>query len=339
MREIIFAIQQIGPYHHARFQALSDDFNVVVIETRPQDTTYSWETDFPDAKYKSIPLSRNPLRLAKVIGRKPIFICGWYDKEMLLLLGISWLKKSKRIIISDSRAADAVRVFWKEKLKQFILKFYHAGLVAGKESEAYLRQLKFLKPVGKPWDVVDVTLWKPTTGITKENYWVFPARLVEKKNHVFFLSAFAQAIEKVENPPKLFLCGDGPLQLEIERLIEELGIEHLVVFKGFVHTKEMVEIMQKAQWMVLPSIYDQWGLVVNEALASGTRVLLSDNCGAKELIEVGVNGYLLNDNNALIDLMPKIDALQKEESAKNMLPQGFTMHDFVDAVKKIADVG
>jgi glycosyltransferase involved in cell wall biosynthesis len=335
MGKVIFAIQQIGPYHHARFQALSKDFNVLVIETRPSDTTYSWNTHFPDAAYQRERFYANPLKMAKIIGRKPIFICGWYDKEMLMLLGLSCFMRSKRIIISDSRAADAVRVFWKEKLKQFILKFYSAGLVAGKESEAYLRQLHFTQPIEKPWDVVDEKLWKPSIGIIKENYWVFPARLVEKKNHAFFLSAFAQAIEKVENPPKLYLCGDGPLQLELEILIEELSIGHLVVFKGFVHTNEMIPLMQHAQWMVLPSVYDQWGLVANEALAAETSVLISDNCGAKEMIVNGENGYVFNDHNLLEILSKLLDPNQTSISQQGKVPPGFRLEDFIVACKNL----
>tara|TARA_R110001592_G_scaffold363109_2_gene680466 strand:- start:161700 stop:162716 length:1017 start_codon:yes stop_codon:yes gene_type:complete len=335
MREIVFAIQQIGPYHHARFQALAKEMQVLIIETRPNDTTYSWETEFPNAIYKRVTYSKNIGTLKQYLLSKTVFICGWYDKEMLNILLAATLVKAKRILISDSRAADAERIWWKEIVKSLVLKFYHGALVAGKESEVYLRQLNFLKPVGKPWDVVDEKLWKPAIGITKENYWVFPARLVEKKNHAFFLSAFAQAIEKVENPPKLFLCGDGPLQLELEILVDELDIGHLVEFKGFVHTSEMIPLMQLAQWMVLPSIYDQWGLVVNEALAAETPVLISDNCGAKELIVKGENGYVFNDHNLLEILTKLMDRKHTFMGQPIKVPSGFRLEDFVGACKNL----
>lgn len=335
MHDVIFTIQQIGPYHHARFQALAKEMRILVLETRPSDTTYSWNTYFPDADYQRASFHANPFKMAKIIGRKPIFICGWYDKEMLLLLWLSFLMRSKRIIISDSRVADAERVAWKEKLKSFILKWYHAGIVAGAESEAYLRQLHFSQPIEKPWDVVDEKLWKPASCITKGNYWVFPARLVEKKNHAFFISAYAKSIMGLENPPKLYLCGDGPLQTKLKNLVVELGIEHLVVFKGFVHTHEMIGIMQKAQWMVLPSVYDQWGLVVNEALAASTPVLISNNCGAKELIVDGENGYVFNDNN-LLDILSKL--LDPNHTFMNQpikVLSGFRLEDFVTASKNL----
>jgi glycosyltransferase involved in cell wall biosynthesis len=342
MHDVVFAIQQVGPYHHARFQALSGNLNVLVIETRPKDSTYSWVTNFPDANYRRVDFNINPFKLAKIVGRKPIFICGWYDKEMLLLLGVSWFVRTKRIIISDSRSADSVRVAWKERLKQLILKFYNAALVAGAESEAYLRQLHFTQPVEKPWDVVDEKAWKPPFGILKGNYWVFPARLIEKKNHAFFLSAYAQAIENIESPPLLHLCGDGPLQMELEHLVKKLGVEKYVIFKGFVQTDEMKELIQKALWVVLPSKYDQWGLVANEALSAKTRVLISDNCGAKELITQNVNGIVYPHTVSLKDLVKIIlQCINKkiDLESSNFMPKEFEIGRFVDAVKLLSHVG
>ena len=43
--------------------------------------------------------------------------------------------------------------------------------------------------------------------------------------------------------------------------------------------------------MILASTHDQWGLIVNEALAAGAPVLVSDRCGAHELVRNGVNGF------------------------------------------------
>lgn len=335
MAEIIFVIRQIGPYHHDRFQALAKEMPVKVIETRASDDTYSWNTTFHNANYKRIALPKNPVALRKVLRGNSVFICGWYDWEMLFVLLISVITTCHRIIISDSRAADAERVFWKEKVKSFILKFYNGALVAGKESADYLKQLGFKKRIEKPWDVIDESQWTPKEKVEKENYWVFPARLVEKKNHLLFLKCFAKMVYRLENPPMLYLCGDGPLESSIKASVEELELKHLVVFKGFLQKEEMIPIMQKATCMVLPSIYDQWGLVVNEALAAGTPVLISDNCGAKELIVNGENGFVLKVNDEL-ELDFNMLNLLKEISIS--VPEQFNLNQFILSVKEISHV-
>lgn len=336
MREVVFTIQQIGPYHHARFQALAEEMQVLIIETRPNDTTYSWETEFPNAKYKRVTYTKNIGTLKQHLLSKTVFICGWYDKEMLHILLAATLVKAKRILISDSRAADAERIWWKEIVKSLVLKFYQGALVAGKESADYLRQLGFRKQIEKPWDVIDESLWQPKESIVKENYWVFPARFVEKKNHKIFLEAFSSAIIEVDNAPKLLLCGDGPLENDIRALVHTLNIDHLVQFKGFVHTNEMIPIMQKAQWMVLPSMYDQWGLVVNEALAAGTPVLVSDNCGAKELIESNPICMSFIHSSNKYELAKTISEMFKMKQSRNIetfLPDAFKMSSFKKAVE------
>lgn len=66
----------------------------------------------------------------------------------------------------------------------------------------------------------------------------------------------------------------------------------LVVFAGFRQVGELPRFYAGAGAFVHASLSEQWGLVVNEAMASGLPVLVSDRCGcAKDLVQDGVNGY------------------------------------------------
>lgn len=79
------------------------------------------------------------------------------------------------------------------------------------------------------------------------------------------------------------LIGDGPQRLKLERLVDKLQLKN-VHFLGYKKNSEIPAIMSTHDVLVLPSIYDGWGAVVNEALMNGLFVICSDRCGAKDLI-------------------------------------------------------
>jgi len=72
-----------------------------------------------------------------------------------------------------------------------------------------------------------------------------------------------------------------------------LGIEDRVVFAGYVARNELAPYYAIADLLVLPSYSEVWGLVVNEAMACGVPVLVSEAVGAStDLVREGVNGYV-----------------------------------------------
>lgn len=72
-----------------------------------------------------------------------------------------------------------------------------------------------------------------------------------------------------------------------------------VHFAGYLDESEIAQRLGSTLALILPSIEEQHGLVINEALAMGVPVLLSDNCGARDLlVRSGVNGYVFEADNA-----------------------------------------
>ena len=84
---------------------------------------------------------------------------------------------------------------------------------------------------------------------------------------------------------RLVLLGDGPEIGQLRRLATELRIDDAVDWLGSKENSEVASIMASADLMVLPSYKDGWGAVVNEALTVGTPVLVSDACGAADLLQ------------------------------------------------------
>src|SRR5258708_28093376 len=119
---------------------------------------------------------------------------------------------------------------------------------------------------------------------------LFCAKLQAWKRPLDLLRAFAAA-----DLPRAFLvvAGEGPLRPELESAAASLGIADRVRFLGFVNQRQLPAIYRAADLLVLPSEYDAFGLVINEAMLCGCPVVASDRVGAvRDLIESGQTGFV-----------------------------------------------
>lgn len=90
-------------------------------------------------------------------------------------------------------------------------------------------------------------------------------------------------------PVRLVFLGDGPLRAECERLARELKVD--AEFAGFQNQTKISAYYRAADMLALPSSWDTWGLVVNEALFHGLPCVVSDRTGcADDLITPGLTG-------------------------------------------------
>jgi glycosyltransferase involved in cell wall biosynthesis len=119
---------------------------------------------------------------------------------------------------------------------------------------------------------------------------LFCAKLQPWKRPTDLLRAFARA-----NPTNglLIFAGEGPLHASLEAEATTLGIAGRVRFLGFANQTQLPAIYTAADLMVLPSAYDAFGVVVNEAMLCGCPVAASDHVGAaRDLIEHGRTGFV-----------------------------------------------
>ncbi len=104
---------------------------------------------------------------------------------------------------------------------------------------------------------------------------LFVGRLVDGKRPWLAVEAFAEVL--TEHPAaELYLCGNGPLREELEAQVRELGIDESVTFLGHVSYDEMPKVYRSGDVLVLPSRTEGVPRTVLEAMASGTRVVVSD---------------------------------------------------------------
>ncbi|MDJ0350796.1 glycosyltransferase [Cryobacterium sp. PH29-G1] len=105
---------------------------------------------------------------------------------------------------------------------------------------------------------------------------LFVGRLIALKNVSTILEAFARIAETGDT---LTIVGAGPDRKVLSVLSVELGIEQVVSFLGAVAYVELPELVARCETLVLASTSEVWGLAVNEALAAGLHVVVSDVCG------------------------------------------------------------
>ena len=91
---------------------------------------------------------------------------------------------------------------------------------------------------------------------------------------------------------EILLLGDGPERSSYERLARELGIQNRVHFAGYVSPDQVWRYYEQAHVFVLPTLQDNWPLVLPEAMSTGLPVLVSKRAGSvPDLIKEGENGY------------------------------------------------
>jgi glycosyltransferase involved in cell wall biosynthesis len=129
-------------------------------------------------------------------------------------------------------------------------------------------------------------------------YFLFVGRYVEEKAIDVLADAYLEYQRRVAHPWRLVCAGTGPLR---DRLLRA-GAED----RGFVQPSDLPALMHSASAFILPSRFEPWGVVVQEAAASRLPLILSDACGAGvHLLREHLNGYSfpLGDKRSLADRM------------------------------------
>jgi 1,2-diacylglycerol 3-alpha-glucosyltransferase len=172
-----------------------------------------------------------------------------------------------------------------------------------------------------------------------ENYFLASARFIEKKNLSALIQAYAEyrqrssayakatADREVRNQKSevserkaqwdLVLLGDGPLRETLNSQLSILNLNEHVHLPGFRPYDELPVYYALANAFVHASTSEQWGLVVNEAIASGLTVLVSNRCGcAPELVQG--NGFIFDptDEHGLASRLLQIATLSAEERSR-----------------------
>jgi 1,2-diacylglycerol 3-alpha-glucosyltransferase len=248
--------------------------------------------------------------LAKLIWRKleevdpeVVLVPGYYTAPALA--AALWAKRHHRqaILMTETTRGDHERVWWKEAAKGRVIRsLFDAAIAGGRRHVAYLRELQFPgSRIGRFYDVVDNDFFRngaahvrnqQARGELPGRYFLYVGRLSAEKNLEALIHCFAEVRRRGSNC-SLVLAGDGPLRGTLEHRVRQAGLQPWVRFSGLKSAAELLPFYAFAEAFVLPSRREPWGLVVNEAMAAGLPVIVSNRCGcAGDLVEHGNNGFL-----------------------------------------------
>lgn len=111
-------------------------------------------------------------------------------------------------------------------------------------------------------------------------------RLDGGKGFAMGLRAFARLLE-AHPDSEYWMVGDGPERKRLERLARDLGCSHKVRFLGWAPRSEVPRLLAQVDVLVHPSLHEQFGYVVLEAMAAGRAVVVTDTGGCGELARTG----------------------------------------------------
>jgi glycosyltransferase involved in cell wall biosynthesis len=137
--------------------------------------------------------------------------------------------------------------------------------------------------------------------------YLFVGRFIERKGLDVLLAAF-----RLLDRGELWIAGDGPLRPEVDAAAAKNPRIRLL---GHLDGDALVDVYRGTDVLVVPSLYEPWGLVVHEGLAYGLPVVVTDQVGAgDDLIDPGVNGYVVPaaSADALANAMRKVAAWAPE---------------------------
>jgi glycosyltransferase involved in cell wall biosynthesis len=126
---------------------------------------------------------------------------------------------------------------------------------------------------------------------------MFSGQFTERKLP-FFFAEIAQKVSKNIDGLKVLILGDGPLKNEFFQNLNQSGIDY--TYAGFVKQEDLPQYYSSSKLFLFTTRLDPWGVVANEALASGTPVIVTPYAGvADDLVIDSFNGHVIDMNSDL----------------------------------------
>ena len=249
---------------------------------------------FTEVAYLHLPLDT----LARLLRSRPaVVVTTEFGFRTLQALLYRALRPEVRIVVWAlvSETTEHGRARWRESLRRWILRRSHAVIVSGESGARYVARLGFpdeaifrVPPYATPAEPGDAPCARAPEA---DHRLLYVGQLVERKGlheFVWALSEWAQS--NPERRLELEIVGDGPCRADLER--RELPPNLELRLRGAVAYDALASCYASAGILVFPTLADEWGVVVNEALAAGLPVLGSRYSQAVEaLVDEGETGW------------------------------------------------
>lgn len=354
---------QFSAYHVDRLEAvgarLSGRADVISVEVAPQSATYAWAPSaevrftrkirlFEGVRFEDVPFLQRWWRMIRATWRcDTVYVGIGYNEPDVLLLAIALRLLGVRVImLTASKWDDRTRFAGFEFFKALLLAVFSSALVGGRRQAEYVHFLGFRRRIvrvgANTVDVERIRL-QAATHLKQEipfhdRSFVYVGRFVRKKLLEQLIEAYAAYVRRCCEPPhRLLLIGSGELESDLRELAKKLNIAHLIDWPGFLDAPVVAAMMARSLALVLVSEEEQWGLVVNEALALGIPVIVSSQIGAREALVRNLENGFVVEPGSTVGLTEAMHAIAACENRWKELSAGATARAWLGDSQRFAD--
>ena len=321
MSAILCIWNRMGDYHRARIRALGAKAEkVITADLGQSDKLYQWESGEEKDHYvlseKGIDHSdllgrfSNFRRIVKKEGVSVVGLAGYGRSEYLLFMIYARLKGIHVILFSESWYSRGGLIDWLKGalIRMLANRYFASGERAMQHLESKLSIKK--ESISTGYSVVDNDHFRNEFPEYASNILLCMARFSPEKNLSMLLNAFSES--KLSSNWKLCLVGGGPQKKELEQLAKQLGN---IEIQNWVAYHSLPEWYGKASAFILPSTFEPWGLVVNEAMAASLPVWVSEQSGCVPDLVDESNGRVFdaNDKNSIVESLNWLAGLTESE--------------------------
>ncbi len=317
---IVFVWDNFGPMHNDRCKAVADlgERRVVGLELYQSSDTYNWVSSKAEGFDRQTLMSGTQrasrlailfamLRARRKTGKAEWFLCHYERPEILIFALILRLFGNRVFTMGCSKFDDRPRRAFREYVKSWWMTPYCGAIGSGYRSKSYLEfQGISGKKIHGEYNTLSIARIVSMAGTApapdglpfEERDFTIVARFVPKKNLFMALESYSIYVRSAQIRRRLNLCGSGALEAELREKVRALGLGDDVIFHGFLQSDGIARVLGRSLALLLPSVEEQFGNAVIEALAMGLPVILSDTCGACDLlVRNGVNGFVIEPDN------------------------------------------
>lgn len=288
----------VAPYRHGLFRELAARLRVEVWFGQARSADRQWEVHF-EPGYDWRLLGSRSIRLGKELVFTPhlerrlveadpeciIAVTGRPNVLDLLRLYVWTRRRQKKLIVwvadfspptpmsvgAASRAVDILR-YWLIRQADGIWSYSQA-------TDAWLQDLHVRGLIVTGTQVLEPTYVRDRAPGDRPFRFLFVGKFDERKGIPLLLEAIRALPGDLKRKAEFHFAGSGPLEHQLRAELPSTT----TILHGFLAPEALHQLYARCDVLVLPSFYDPWGFVVNEAMAQGTPAIVSDACGAREL--------------------------------------------------------
>jgi len=290
------------------------------------DNHISWKCLFPDEKIEELDISIAKQKVKDTLDEiNPDIVVTGAFAFTSGSAALDWAKSKDKalVLFDDSKRTDVERNFFVNMIKKAMYCYVDAIFCPSEDwSDTHISWGFKPEAIFYGLDVVDNDFWAQKCNQTRDlpqHYFLCVGRQVERKNFHTVIKSFSNFLQNNPDfPYELIMVGDGPERWRLEALVKPAHKDK-IHFLPFLDEYQLRELYQGAAFFIMPSMSEQWGLVVNEAMASGCPIIISRQCGcANTLVQDNINGFYFDTHNKkeLDGIFKKIKEMPADEISK-----------------------